>query len=759
MNNLIETYTRLADIRGYSKTNPILFKIPVDGIEFILVYSEREPHKAELPVNVLWLEHLTGILRIRESIQPNNDFEYTWSELNVESAFLQPPRYERMPIDYRDIALDAHSIVGEADVGVSGFVKLLEPNTNAVVVPDTDPRLFNPRRPKEHDHEDFPRTLIRINEHTTGVLDIADQPEPGSVLFIDRKLENSYYACKWRMPDFDEIDWSIPKLESLGIYLPEGVVPSDNSQFTLKTRAYWTDRVEEQSVVRWSIEENPYGITIGRSGQITCPNLSEDITIKVSVTKQDPFYKHTVTDEYTLTIKNLYDLPLGLSIEGADTLYEDSAEQYSYYMDYESGARKLISPKTTTTTLGKLVAGTFTPGLVDDHTDAKLFATGIVDGISFAAEKTVTVLKNKLVSVDFYVGGEVVSELAVDEGSRLTLGTYRLMFEKGNSTTVGVASMQGLIADNHDFVEDITPTFVKFTHVFQESTVVLSDSITHRGDTATASLTVTLLDVYPSLEEIVINSLAEIGPNILELSPYYKRPGVQSAPSLVLTVEAIAGVSTPLASALDGLTYDVNWKLLQPTPYVTLNVIADSDDSEAVLQMDTANSSGFSEEFVVDVKATVFVHETQKSVSYTKSITVKPMDLSKLVGPIIVGTENGELTTDLTINRNADGDAGFIVSSTSIILIDEDKHNLPITEIDSDTIRFSSSQSNTNVNKNFTYLDFDCPDYVVDVMVSKVSYTWRTVVWIRNIESGVTFDLNITDPRINKTYTQKFTTN
>lgn len=759
MSNLVSTYIRLADIRGYSKHNPLVFNIREEGNIFKIVYSEYEPRRSELPVNVLWLEHGTRILRKRVSFDKSPGFNYSWLELSEESAFDEPQYYYVQPDDIRDLGFGSHSIVGNATVKEEGLVRLLDYNANAVVVPDVDPRLSDARHPTEHDHPDFPRTMVKITPNIAGILDEAKHPTSGCVLFIKEQIDGSSFSCEWRKPDFDEIEWDQPMLMSLNIELAPGEVASDNSKFLLVCSATWTDRTESNASVDWSLEDNEHGITLSRSGTISCPNLSEDVTVRVFAKKQDPFYKHFVEDTYELRISDLYDQPTGVVIEGADSMYEDTVEHYSYFVLYESGARKVASPKTVTSSIGEISAGTFEPGLVDDDKTAILSAIVKEDGLTLSAEKNIAVIKNSLEELKFMHSGSVVSSLDVDEGSSLQLPSYQVTFKNGQTRVIGFADTAGLQLSSDEHVDDFTLSSIKFGTVVSTEQLRLSNAVTIRGDTVNATLDIAIEDVFPFVEELRISGKETVGPDIMTLSPHYTRGGVQASPSVKFKLTAVVdSTESDLVIAFAGMDYTVTWALDNPTNVLKLLSSSTSAASELILQIDENNSASLTQDLDLNVTATVYIRELDETFQATKPLTVKAFDLDDFVGPVFLDQVNGQLTSEIKVNANNDGDAGFNINYWATMLVPADTA-FPITEPPEGYVSFAPSTSNYNQYRNFTLLNFTCDTHAIEVKTMKIGYNWRTAVWVRGVTSGETFNLTVTDPRINKSFTQQFTVN
>ena len=752
--SLAQSYARIADLRGYSKLNPIIFTLEKDGTMFLLVYSEFEPKRAQLPVNVLWCEHGTNILRRRVSFDKSQDHLYTWALIDETQLYDEPQFYQFGTDEIRDLGVSASSFVGAATTEQEGLVRLLEKNNSAVVVVDEDPRLSNAREPLDHDHDDYPRTMIKINDNLHGVLDTAKHPEVGDLLFIDSQIDSTSYQCVWRKPTFQEIEWSQPVLQSISIRVPEGVTPSDNSQFLLVCDATWSDKFEERASARWEIEDNDYGVTITSSGLVSCPNISENVTLVVTAKKVDPFYKHTVTATFNLVIENLYDMPVALNILGMAQLMEETSEQYNYILSYESGRTEPVSPANVTVSEGEIEGGTFTAPRVDEDKTVTLSASVRVDGHKFSATKEITVVKDIALTLSFIYEGSAETSITVNETTRLDLPTYQIRLLSGKTVTIAADSAEGLVADDASLVADMANNFVKLENVIVDSTLTLINEVVYRGDRVNATLQVTVLDAFPFIEQLTIRGSDTLGPDLSFLYPMY---GTQNtSPSEYYNLDALVdGNTSSVGDALSAMTYTVTWSLVTPNAAVLSH--NQSNTSTHLLQISATESSGITDPIPLTLKAVVYVEELDKTFETTKDFTVLPTNLDNYVGPVFFDNGAGDsVTTAIEVPTNNDNDAGFNIHTFSTFLIPLSEDNQPLDYIPEDAVSFSNGQDNYNTYFNYTKLEFSCEEYEIEVISQKIVYTWRTAIWVRDIMPGETFNLTVTDPRIGKSYTQQF---
>tara|TARA_Y100001963_G_scaffold139226_1_gene204827 strand:+ start:1466 stop:3721 length:2256 start_codon:yes stop_codon:yes gene_type:complete len=743
----ISTYARLALLRGYSRYNPIIFTIDHNSLKFKLVYSEYEPKLAQLPVNVLWLEHNTNVLRRRVSYSASN-FHFTWEVTDPLKVFDDEQYYDLKPFDLRDIGFSSSSVVGNASTTRKGLVTLLEPNPSAVVVPDSDPRLDDERVPTDHVHKDFPRTLVKITDQVVGVLGNADHPKPGELLFITKQLDDLKYECEWRLPLFDEIEWFTPQLVSLAISIPDGVIPSDNAKFSLKCDAQWSDRIETNATVLWDLVEAPEGVSISNSGLITCLNQSTDIVVVVRARKQDPFYKHWVSDTFEFEIKNLYDQPVLLEIVGESSMYENSQEYFSFVLHYESGATKMVTPASQFSDYGDLAGGYLAVADVTDDRVVTLSASYKIDSIKLDATHSVAVLKNKIVSAQFVVEGNTPSSLEVAEGSSVFLPVYKIDLRDGSHKLIDASNFEGITSTSPQYVKQVQVASIHFSSVNREQTFQLQNRVNWRGDFATATLNVTLLDVYPFIQSLSIQGSSTLGPNVLSLSPFYKRSGVQGTPTEQYQLKALVeGTEVTLNEALEGMTYNVVWSVSVQKP----SLIVAPDGDKLVLQINS--SSDVVETFQTTLKASVHVLELDSTLEAFLQVEVRKLDLDLFKGPALIYNNGAELVDDLPVGRNASNDSSVNLTDYQVYLFDSSV-TLPAATLPEDTLRFTVSPSNTDNYKYYTQLQFQCMTHTIEVESQKIGYNWRVVLWVRNTLSGETIDITVTDPRINKSYQQ-----
>lgn len=371
----IETYARLALIRGCSSALPIRFSLVPDTttqVEYILIASYGEPTFSEIPYNVLWLD-MSGssvsykqILR-RVSHISDGQHRGTWFKCDAYSdLYAEAQVYLTVVENASDLGLD----VGDLTVGLATTTKmgrvLLESGTAAVGICSDDPRMDDERTPLPHEsmHLDYARTLIKINQTQHAVVESA-APSAGSTLVLKAQspTDSNIYTAEWRSLTVDDILWTSPKLESLIIELAGAASYMDSgTSADLLAKAVYTDHTENDPLgIVWSLSDNNLGIVIDQStGVVTAPVIAYDIDLTVTAYLVDPVFNKTVTNTYVLRIvASIEDTVVGIEIVGTESYafqfdFETApvaqSGLYTVALVYASGAREAIVPDTFTHT-------------------------------------------------------------------------------------------------------------------------------------------------------------------------------------------------------------------------------------------------------------------------------------------------------------------------------------------------------------------------------------------------------------------------
>ena len=357
---LIARYLKLASMRGVSASNPVRFVLNSEDVPFVLIVGYLEPTFVELPYNVLWLDCNPGsstFQKIQRRLSHESDGKHRGSWRNVVSIpdlYAVPQFYRKVAEGMADLDVDqSNLVVPRATTTVMGIVKLSGADPESVAVSDSDSRMTDARYPKLHQHPDTPRRRIRLN--STSFVDVgeSDAPAKNAVIMITGKDATiaSRYIGEWLVPTADVVDWESARLLALRIsLLGENSFMNDASSMQMVCSAEYEDRVDPAPTgLVWSIQQNPYNVTIDQSsGIVTAPDLDLDVNLTVNVKKQDPVYKKWVEGTYSLRIKNTTVIVTlaSIRISGAQEIQGNRSATYSVIGTYSDGSQAAVVPDT-----------------------------------------------------------------------------------------------------------------------------------------------------------------------------------------------------------------------------------------------------------------------------------------------------------------------------------------------------------------------------------------------------------------------------
>ena len=519
-------YIALARTRGLTPRNPVTFLFRPNANDQTeihqVVVSMTEPSFSEKPYNLLWIDANTGspqyayVLR-RTSAVSDGNHRGSWVAVNDYSQlFSQKQFFRRVVENAGDLGLDVGDlIVAHATPTRLGSVVTKNAPAQAndpLAVSSSDPRMSDDRYPTNHDHPDYPRTMVRVNSSAFVEVSSSNEPQPGYVLaIVDQDPVNPYkYIGKWVKPTADNVDWSSPHLLNLRISLPGNAsYMSDNSSVKLAVDAEWSDGVVHNPAgVEWSIEQNVIGVTIDAVGNVTAPDLAADVVLKVTARKQDPVYGNWVTATYDLLIKNAYvpqDELVSISIVGADSLFYKQKETYTVTARYKSGNVATVVPTNFTVNnanaLG-LVGMQGTAKSVAANTVAKLTATYDYNGVTFTATKDVTIKAQTIVSLEVIGAAMIGSQLSASY-------TFKITWTNGDTEFITPNSFQAA-PPTYTTISGNVVTAKKETTA--DRAVVLTATYITNGQTISGTKNITILH---EVEVPVLSSLAIQGANTI----------------------------------------------------------------------------------------------------------------------------------------------------------------------------------------------------------------------------------------------------
>lgn len=519
-------YIALARTRGLTPRNPITFLFRPNANDQTevhqVVVSLTEPSFSEKPYNLLWIDANTGspqyqyVLRRTSAVSDGNHRGSWVSVTDYAQLFSQKQIYRFVVENASDLGIEVGDLeIPHATPSRLGSVVTKVAPTSAdetVAVSDSDQRMSDARYPTNHDHADYPRTMIRVNVNAFVEVASSNEPKEGYVLaIVDQDPTNpNKYIGKWVKPTKDNVEWESPQLLNLRISLPGNAsYMSDNSSVKLNLDAEWTNGiVHNPEGAVWSIEDNVIGVTISEDGTVTAPDLPADVVLKVTAKLRDPVYGNWVTATYDLLIKNTFiidDELVSISIIGTDNLFYKQKETYTVTARYKSGAVATVVPANFTVdnanALG-LVGMVGTAKSVPVDTVAKLTATYVYNGITFTANKNVTVKAQAITKLEILGSATIASQASESY-------TFKITWTNGDTEMITPNAFQAEPATYTTISGNVVTAKKETT---QDRQIVLSATYITADQTVTGTKNVTILH---EVEIPYVVSLAIQGANTI----------------------------------------------------------------------------------------------------------------------------------------------------------------------------------------------------------------------------------------------------
>lgn len=504
----------VAGLRNIDPVNPVtMSKYSPQKTKFLVTVGYLEPSFSQLPYNLLWLPYasddsMRGKVLRRTSHSSSEGRKYTWEVIqDIDDLWSEEQYYENIAeVDTRSAGVSWSDVTEATDIK-PGLVTLKDPQVEQKVIHTLDDRLSDARTPAEHDHEDYPRTMVHLNGtysedpvYTDLVGDSEDfvklvsakPPIQGEVFFLigyDVTRPNMWYG-EWRKPDSSDIEWLVPKLVSLDITLPSGLtsVP-DNAATDLGTIARYNngDETVEPLGVRWSVSENDLGVTINAStGLLNVPDIDAQGIVTVTAELTDPNDDTVVvSDTLDVTLDDDYQAPtvIGFEIQGPTEAESDSTEQLFFIAKMSDGSDQQVRATTSTVDKGASITstGVLTVPVVSEDTTYTVTATYDNEGTVLTDDHTVDVTYVPTASNLVLSGPQSVAEKSTHEY------TVTLNFTDGTSVEV---TPESLVSDSA--VDSVSGVDVTYGGYSDTSNVTLTTTYTYLGEELTATLPITV---------------------------------------------------------------------------------------------------------------------------------------------------------------------------------------------------------------------------------------------------------------------------
>src|SRR5690606_26419811 len=202
-------YAVATDFRNLSRINPVEIVVEYGGRKFTILVSMVEPDTITVPFNVLWLvadpEHedfLTFMRRVDAEKYDDKGYRGSWSVIAT---------YEELFAEEQYFKYDPEPILGEvgefrpavaSDVRLGGFRITGEEQEDGefIAIGTNDARMKDLRAPTEHEHEDFPRTMLIADAGKHVKISTVNHPKIGDILAVTGTDEDGNYIGEWVDP-------------------------------------------------------------------------------------------------------------------------------------------------------------------------------------------------------------------------------------------------------------------------------------------------------------------------------------------------------------------------------------------------------------------------------------------------------------------------------------------------------------------------------------------------------------------------------
>lgn len=492
LQGFITNYMGVAQLRNVSLENPVIFEMRPSGELFLIIAAYSEPTFANIPYNILWMvmdendvDH--GKILRRVSHADADGRRSTWAEVDTYADLFSEEQYHQniSEVEPHILGVDG-SGAPTAGVNVLGLVLTTEDGADPVAIESGDPRLTDERAPTAHSHADFPRTMVNITGTEYLVINGADVPLAGQVLFLegeDATNSNVKYGT-WRFPTENDIVGGPITLSSIVLEGPSTINEQTSTDFNI--RAYYSDG-SNALVDGTFVVDNGTDSTIDNDGGFTANNVTADTVVMVTGSFGG------ITADKNITIIADPE-PVGITISGANVVNELSTSQYTFVVNMSDGSE--VSVDSSLAESWTVTAG------------ASIDAAGLLtaDDISGTIQVTIEAAYNSFTDqlvIDVTDGVtlqalEVIGATSMNEQTTENY-TVQLRFSD-NSTTVVTAesfSVNNIAAANMSNAGALTALDIS-----TDATVRITATYTHDGNPISGNLDV---DIIADIELSSIN--------------------------------------------------------------------------------------------------------------------------------------------------------------------------------------------------------------------------------------------------------------
>lgn len=513
--NFIAKYTQLSRFRGVDEQNPVDFVIQPDAQSnntWMLIVSYLEPTFARVPYNVLWIPmdstdpNYLKLMRREDHETQTFTYRSAWNEITEDTEIFGQIQYYAPVIE--DLALygiiDPNSGIPNASTSTLGLVRL-EPNpanTEEVTYPAVtgpaieadDPRMSDDRYPNYHEHPDYPRTMIKINDTQYALVNTSFPPNPGMILMLDavHPEDSNVYIAHWRYPrerDVSFVDRSLVQIEIRG----------DTSMLeqTSKTYQVWgifADGQQRQvDPTTFAVTQNQAAASlVASTGVLTAANIQNNETIRMEAS----YTLKGVTRTAFLDVQIIAGEELeSIEIVGPSSVTGDTTTAYTVAATFVSGQIVNVTANVFTTSNTDLTSMAGQSLVVDqtfENGTTQLFASYTFDGTTATDTHDV----NIVAQADIPTNLQIVGPSAIVENQDHEYEFLVTFLSGRQETRTAVTSFTKLANENR--ISIVPPNIVRAGDVPATTTggaIRLDASLTELGVTVTATKQIDVQDV------------------------------------------------------------------------------------------------------------------------------------------------------------------------------------------------------------------------------------------------------------------------
>lgn len=515
LQEFIDKHYQLCAYRGIDPLNPIDFILQPEADvnqTWTLLCSISEPTFSRVAYNILWMPldpvdpNYKQILRRVGHETSNMGYKSEWQVLaTYEDLWTEVQYWQPVITDPALLGItDLNEGIGPATTTVLGLAYLESNPDNgedpadpvqAIAIEKDDVRMSNPRYPNLHDHLDYARTKIKINDTQYALVSTSYPPEPGMLLFLEGVNPNNAdeFIAVWRYPRSNDIAFIDRSLLSITI-----VGASMVDEQSIEEYEVWasfadgtTRKVTPNTFI---ITQNNSAATIGVNGILTTNDIAVNTNIMLEATFIDKGISKTANKPVTIVAGIEV---MSIEILGSDEVMEKTTSNpYSVRATFSDNSQSIVTPSSFTSSNIALAplnpSRSIVAGEANGDTQITLSASYSFAGKTVNATKPVLIKEEPVVPASLAILGPNPSTMM--EGTDYTF-RFRIVYSNGNIVERDVVT--SFTSTNNAALSVVQTTTAVGTagSVSSNTTVRLNATYTEGATTVNASLDVLVTDV------------------------------------------------------------------------------------------------------------------------------------------------------------------------------------------------------------------------------------------------------------------------